>query len=150
VFVYYDQDIGAYFLGRRETALGDGSTGAILTDFDVSYQRASVSGDGSYAGFVDSVNDVCLIPTDGSLTENCAGIPGQVSSIALAADGLRYAFVLLDTFGNPKSSITVVDLRPKGRNRTYQLVSPAIDGVTANTILYADAMTFTGDGRFLI
>ncbi len=150
VFVFYDSQVGAYFLGRREAALGDDVYGSYLSTYDVSYQRPSVSGDGTFAVFVDSLNDVCLVPTDGSRVERCFGAVGQVYSVGASPDGRRYAFVLQDLAGNPLNSITVVSVGARTQTRTYQLLSPAIDGVTANTIINADAMVFTGDGRFII
>jgi hypothetical protein len=57
--------------------------------------------------------------------------------------------VFQDEQGNPDNRINLIELSPE-RTRTFQLVAPLLDGVTADVVLFADAMAFTADGRFLI
>ncbi len=150
LFAYYDPESDAYFLGRRETALGDDPEfGAALSAFAIAGARPAVVGDGSYAFFVDSANDICAILTDGSEPETCLDFAGSVFSIALAPDGSRVALVLLDDAGEPENRITVIDLENE-ETETYLLRAPELDGGGLNTVLYAEAMDFTADGRFLL
>ena len=148
VFVYYDTDIGAYFLGRREEALGDGQLGVPLSTWDVARSRPSVSGDGSYAVFVDSINDICFIDTDGSTDEDCLGFDGLIHSVAMSPDGNLFSFVFLE-HGERSNSIDVIDLQ-QDETRTFELVAPVLGGVSTHTILCADAMDFTADGKYII
>jgi hypothetical protein len=68
----------------------------------------------------------------------------------VAPDGARFGFVLLDASGASDNKITVVDTAAGGGTRTFTLRAPTLDAGTTDTILYADAMDFTADGRFLI
>ncbi len=151
MFISYSPLYGGFFLTRQEKALGDSAKGAWISCSDVSQARPSVSGDGSLAFFVNSVNDACFIltDTDGSACEECLNMPGVFKSAAMSSDGQVYAFVVLDESGDPTDSITTVDLRPGGRTQTYALVSPTIDGVAMNTIDHADTMDFSLDNRYL-
>ena len=148
VFVYYDPDWPGYFLGAFEDAFGGANP---LSCNEVAPGRASVTGDGSMAFFVDAANDACFISTDPTSTtcEECLGFPGQISSVAMSPDGQVYGFVLLDQQGEPTDSITVIDLRPGGQNRTFQLVTPT-DADYLSAVEYADSMDFTSDNRHLI
>jgi bacillolysin len=152
MFVSYSSIYGGYYLTRQEDALGDSSEGSWISCYDIAQARPSVSGDGSLAFFVDGVNDACFIATDtdGNLCEECLGFAGEISSVAMSPDGQIYGFVLLDEFGEPDNSIMVVDLRPGGQSQTYTLVSPSIDGVALNTVMFADAMDFSSDNRYLL
>ena len=104
LLVFFDPAFGD-FLGRREEAFNDPTQGVFLSTFSVSRTRASVSGDGTLAVFVDSINDICFIDTDGLSAESCLGLAGTVSSVAMSPDTNRYAFVLLDEFGGVEDSI---------------------------------------------
>ncbi|HUG37962.1 MAG TPA: M4 family metallopeptidase, partial [Candidatus Limnocylindrales bacterium] len=150
LFAFFDADAQSFFLGRREGA--DPPQGIQLSEFDVLLSRPSVTSDGATAAFVDGVNDVCLIATDNTTTEGCFGLPGTVHSVAMSRDGTRLSFVLLDGAGNPDNRITVIDTSGGGTDRTFTLVAPTLDGdgATVDAVLYADAMTFTADGRFLL
>lgn len=157
LFLYYDLEEGAYFLGRREDAQQDPDEGIQLVDFPVAAARPSVVGDGSFAIFVDEENDACFVTTDGSPIGDdnpssvaCLGFPGLVSSVAVSTDGGRFGFVLLDDEGNAANEITVIELGDDGDTRTYILEAPALDGGELDTILYADTLEFAADGQFLI
>src|SRR5262249_6943946 len=54
IYLYFDGDEDDYFLGRRETALGDPDDGISLSGAGVKRERPSVSGDGSLAVFVSA------------------------------------------------------------------------------------------------
>lgn len=149
VFLSYDPDSSGFYLARYEDTLGDASPGAWLSCYDLEVSRPSVSGDGSLAFFVDSLEDACFIPTDGSLCEECLGFPDTIHSVSMSPDGQVYGMVLLDGSGNRDNSITVIDLRPGGVTRTFVLVAPATEGVTVNTVQFADTMDFSSDNRYL-
>jgi Zn-dependent metalloprotease len=149
LFVRYNAQTGTYFLGRREEALGDGHQGVLLSGREVAPSRASISGDGTFAVFVNSENDICFIDTDGSSEEECLGFPGKVHSVAMSPDGNLYGFVFLDAMGERTNSISVVDLQ-SNETWTFRLVAPATEGVTINTIRFADTMDFTAGGRYIV
>ena len=149
IFIF--KDGGFYFLGRKELQ-SDGQLGSQLSRFDVAPSRPSVSADGKTAVFVDSLHDVCLIKTDGSAEEVCLDLPTEnirVSSVSMSPDGRKFAFVLLDSQGQPENDIVVVDLGANTET-AYSVDTPVFDGSTIGTIDFADAMTFTADGRFLV
>ncbi|HYK40983.1 MAG TPA: M4 family metallopeptidase [Thermoanaerobaculia bacterium] len=145
IVVYRD---GTLLLGRREAALGDPSQGSRLTTTPVANERPSVSGDGSIVFFVSAANDGCFVPTNGSQAPSCLGLPGQIASVAMSRDQSSFAFVFLNG-GQRDNRIGVVDLQ---RNTTtvYRLVSPATDGGTTGTVLFADTLDFTANSRFLL
>ena len=153
LFVRFDADIGANFLGRREIP-SDGPGGAFLSAFDVKAARPAVLGDGSEAAFVDSINGLCFIRTDGSVAEFCdARVSGAVSSIAVSPDGNRFSFVLLDLVsGDPGNEIYVFDERkaPPNDLSIFPIEAPAIDAATIASILFADQMDFSADGRLIV
>jgi len=138
----------AWFLARRETDLGDPPEGVLLSLVDIQPQRPVVSGDGQIAAFVNSVNDFCFIPTAGGVEEDCLGIPNTVHSIALSPSSRFAAVVLLDPSGNPDNRILLLDLINQV-SQELPLLAPAQDGVPIGTVLFADAMDFTADDRFL-
>ena len=145
VFLYYSLTRQTHLLGVREE--GDPVQGRQLAGTNVSLSRPSVAGDGSAAIFVDSSNDICFIDTDGRSAEECAGLD-NVHSVAWTPDKKLYAYVPLDG-GEPANRIVVVE-KVSGTAKTYELKAPVIDDVTTNTILYADAMDFSADNRYLI
>jgi Zn-dependent metalloprotease len=149
LFVYWDSMAWSYFLGRREEALGDPSIGVQLFERPAKMSPPSVTGDGSFAVFIDSLDDLCLAFTDPLIEESCMGWY-DVSSVAMSPDGNLYSFVFLDQYGYRTNRIAVFDLRPGGETRLFDLVAPVMDGdYSINTIRYADAMDFTADGKYL-
>ena len=147
IFVYAD-NAGNFFLGRRESARGDGANGVALSQFDIERSRASVTGDGELAIFVDSLQDTCFILTDGLDAEDCVGNPDTVYSVAVSPDGELYAIVFLDEQGFPTNEITMFNLR-NDRTNTFRLPAPLIDGGSVD-VLFADALDFSVDGKTLI
>lgn len=139
---------GEIALGRREAAFSDPIDGVALVE-SVKLARPSVSGDGSFAVFVDSINDLGLVNTAPPFDLQSLGLPGQVHSVAMSPDGNRFAFVLRDALGEPDNRITVVDLA-QNTNGTFTLLAPVQDGNAVDTVLYADSMVFTADGTQLI
>lgn len=150
LFVFFDADVGGYRLGRREAAFGDSDLGFKLRVFDVSLQRPSVSGEGSFAVFVNSINDVCIVATDGESVEECVGLTGTVHGLAMSPRGDQFAVVFLDAFfGQPSNRISIIDLDNIENSRDVVLRAPLIDGGGAVQVDSADAMTFSPDGNWL-
>ncbi|MCZ7652127.1 MAG: M4 family metallopeptidase [Thermoanaerobaculia bacterium] len=145
VFLFYDTEASTYFLGRRETSLGDPEQGVYLNDHPAALTRLSVTGDGALLFFVNAEHDACFADTDTGEV-NCIGVPGQVESVAMAKTGLRYAFVMRDGQGQPTDRITVIDL---GGNSFVEipLAVAAPDATEPIPVLRADAMEFFNDGR---
>lgn len=147
LFAYYDQQVGA-LLGRLEE--GDPERGVRVSCFNIAPSRASVSGNGSFAVYLNLFQDICLVGTHPNQCETCLGYPGLVNSVAMSPDGSLSAFVFLDEYGIPTSSINVYNFNTK-EAKTFELVAPVFDGdLSIGTILWADAMDFTADGRFII
>ncbi|HET7433856.1 MAG TPA: M4 family metallopeptidase [Thermoanaerobaculia bacterium] len=151
LFLYRDATSDAWFLGRRELQ-SDGDNGKALSHFDATPSRPAVTADGSLAAFVDSLRDICLIPTNGSQEEVCAGLPQEgirVSSVGMSPDGARFGVVLLGDDGEPENRILVVDTSSDDAT-PYEVSTPSYDGDTFGEVRYADTMTFTHDGQFLV
>jgi len=153
LFVRFNPDIGANFLWRREPPI-DGAVDFPLSNFDVKAARPAVLGDGSEAVFVDSIDGLCSIRTDGTETEFCdPSVSGVVSSVAISPDGNRFSFVLRNQFsGDPENEIYVFDDRiaPPNDLSIFSIEAPAIDAATIASILFADQMDFSADGRWLV
>ena len=146
-FIYRD---GNFVLGRRESALGDPSQGVRVSSVPVAEARPSVTGDGTLAFFVNAQNDGCFLATNPhGAAPSCLGLPGSIASVAMSRDGNVYGFVLLDGAGNRDSRITVVDL-VADTALTYTLASAPTDGGAPSEPLFADAMDFTENKRFLL
>jgi Zn-dependent metalloprotease len=150
LFVYYDAKSKGYFLGRRET--GDPTQGIQLSAYDAALSRPSVSGDGNLAVFVNTSNDVCFIRTDGSAKESCMGW-NDVSSVAMSRDGNLFGFVMLNSQGQRSNKLTIFNLRnnlPAGDSeQVYTMVAPTYDGITTNTILMGDTMSFSVNNSYV-
>jgi hypothetical protein len=148
LFAYYDWQMGGYFLARR--AEGDPENGVRISCYNVAPSRPSVSGNGSFAVYLNPFKDICMVDTHPNQCETCLGYPGLVNSVAMSPDGNLFGFVLLEN-GIPTNSINVINI-DKDTMRTFELVPPPVfDGdFSIGTILWADAMDFTADGRFII
>lgn len=142
----YDFLAQRYFLLRRESALGDPSSGTAL--YYCSPSRASISGDGSAALFVTENHDLGLLATDDSSIDT-AGIPNAVHSVALSPDGHYAAFVFRDSFGQATDQIHVIDLLSSA-TYSFNLYALSSEGQQLAVVDHADVMDFTADGRFLI
>ena len=135
------QDNVGWQLGRRETARGDGAGGSyILNNKTVAYEKVAVNGDGSFAAFVSSDHDFCVIRTD-STGLSCIGYPNTFSSVAMSPSARTVALVLLDSSGNPDNKITLIDISTAA-SQTIVLKAAATDAGSTNTIAYADVMAF--------
>ena len=148
LFVYWDGSAGAYYLGRYDSDL-ESPPGIQLSANPVSVRSPSVSGDGSFAVFVDAQNDVCLIATDALSAETCLGFAGQISSVAMSPDGGTFGVVFLNDQGDATNIIGVIDIA-NDQTETYTLFAPVADGESATEVLFADAMDFTSDNRYVL
>ena len=149
LFIYGNPSTG-FVLTRREAALNDPVQGRFLGNNFAVGRPPSVNGAGDLAVYVTSDNDCSLVRTDGQ-GENKVGVPGVVHSVAMSPDRSHFGFVLRDSRGQPDNFITVLDVvTPNAQPKTYTLLEPANDGAPIGTIVNADTMAFTADGRFLV
>lgn len=148
IFICPDPYLKAYYMCRMDPAQGDTGSGVYLSNTPVRQTRFSVTKDGSIAMFVSSDNDICLIRTDGA-AEECIGYTGTIHAATMSPDGNMFAVILLDQnkSGEPANEINL--LTEQGAI-SYTLKSPSLDAESINTILFADVINFTLDGRFLI
>lgn len=138
----------ASLVWRRETELGDPSTGQVLLPGKaVAHQRPSLFGNGSIALLVDASQDIVVVDTETGESD-ALGFPGLVHSLAVSPDGELFAFVFLSGPGQPSPSISIGDF-VTGEMQTFELTDVSTDGGPGSTVLYADAMDFSADGRFL-
>ncbi len=153
LFVYYDDQRGGYYLGRREE--GDPDEGSRLSYYPVKPSRPAVSGDGRRAVFVDRNDDLCFIDTGGGVMEDCMGWD-DVASVAMSPDESLYGFVFLDeTGGEAGNQIAVFDMNAEPVEEgihIFELVAPTFseENVTISTIQRADAMAFTSDNKHIV
>lgn len=141
---------GYYSLYRKETAMGDSSTGSFIgTIHYLDAKRVSISGNGSDAVFTTVDNDFGYVGTDATGAE-LAGNPGIYHSVALSPDGSRVALVLLNQYtGRPENQIKIIDLNTSV-NQTFTLYGQTSEGNYVDIVDHADVMDFTADGRYLI
>ena len=146
---------GRDFLFRRDPARGDAAEGIEILSEPIPEQRVSVTGDGSIAAVIDSTRDVCLLLTDAS-DSACFDLPGaglRASSVAISPDAEVLTIILRKSDGTPDGEIAIIDnpLSTSPSIRRLALETPAYDGRDGtDTILFADAMDFTSDSRFIV
>ena len=145
----------SHLLFRRDPARGDGAGGRQFLTAPVPDQRVSVTGDGSLMTFVDGARDVCVARTDGSEGE-CYDLPAsgiRASSSAIAPDASVLSIVLLGSNNQPEDEIIVI-FDPLGSSPNLvriPLEAPAQDRDEGpDNVLFADAMDFTSDARFIV
>jgi bacillolysin len=140
---------GAYELYRREAAQGDSVSGTFINTLKyLAPERVSVAGDGSFAFFVTEDSDYGVVNTDGTLPE-LGGFPGTVHSLAMTPDGQKFAFILLDSQGQPTNLVAIIDLE-SGNSTLIKLFGVDSEGNKQDIIQYADVLDFTSDGKRLI
>ncbi len=137
-----------YFIGRKEQIFNDPQQLDPLFPIEVKQRRLSVSGDGSEVAFVSSDNDFCIYQTDNSHIGDCLGFSGQIYSGTMSADGLSFAFILLNDEGEPENKILLVDLA-NDSSQEVELKAPLLDGNTIE-VRQADVMDFSSNGSMLM
>ena len=106
----------------------------------------SATDDGSALIFIDADNFIRAVSSDGQ-NEEVLSEEGIWGSIALSPDGRRLAATTVFE----DSTLFVFDLDDPGANSVVHLYNPTTqEGVRAFVTLYADAMTWEHDGRFLV
>ncbi len=137
------------YLGRRETAQGDGVYGNFLGNNPAApYKRLSVWGNGTIAVFVTADYDLGFVDTLTGKT-TLLGFAGKVYSVATSASGTKYGLVFRNqTTGDALNTIWVYDDDTKV-HKTYALIAPTIDGGGSDTVQYADSLDFSVEGRYL-
>jgi bacillolysin len=132
-------------LFRIETARGDSGSGSSLVT-SVKLSRPSVTGNGSEMFFVGSDDSLCYLSTFGTNFNTL--YPGLVHSVAISPEG-RYVAFVFNSSGAPTNQIILIDV-VSNLTSTINLVTPVSDGAPLNNISYADALTFSPDGKLLI
>jgi hypothetical protein len=138
---YFDRDD----LFRIETAQGDSSSGSSLVT-SVKLSRPSVTGNGADMFFVGGDDSLCYLTTFG--TDFNTLYSGLVHSIAVSPEG-RYVAFVFNNGSVPTNQIVLIDL-VSNVTSTVNLVTPVTDGQPLNNISYADALSFSPDGKMLI
>ncbi len=142
---------GRYYLGRREKARGDPEEGVYLTRTPVQPRRPAVSANGDIVAFIDEGFDLCFIGADGLRGEECLDEPGLFHSVAVSPDTRAISYIPRDReTGEARSSICVIRLDGTEDYFCHPLRAAEMDGSPMNIVVYADAMDFTADNRFLI
>ena len=133
-------------LFRYESSQGDPSSGwNIVTSVQVT--RPSVLGNGSEMFFVGADDSLCVMGTDGTgFTTQAAG---TVHSVAVSPEGRYVAFVFNSAVGIPTNQIVLLDVL-SNVTTIVKLVTPVADGAPLHNISYADALSFSPDGKMLI
>jgi bacillolysin len=147
--IYHNSTKTRYSLARREAAKGDDLVEGTGMLHGVKMSRISVAGDGSAFAFVDEDGDLCSSTTEEPASAlKCYGLDGLIHSAAISANASLAAAVLKDPLSSlPMDRLLVTDGKS---SREYPLKSPAIDGVAVDAILYADQLSFSPDGRYLL
>ncbi|MDB4798224.1 M4 family metallopeptidase [Verrucomicrobia bacterium] len=147
LFTFVSPIDGLTYLARREAAQQDDSTGILLVETPIAPgKRPVVSRDGTVALFVTANFSVAVIDTLTGEGE-VVGDPGSVWSVGLSPDG-RFLGIVLAANGEPEDKIRVLDLETD-EVEEFELKAPALDGGATDTILFADALNFTPEGRFI-
>ena len=133
-------------LWRWEGAMGDPSGGSSLVT-SAKVTRPSVLGNGSGVFFVGADDSLCVIATGG--TNFSTQYAGLVHSVSVSPEGRYAAFVFNAAPGVPTNQIVVLDLW-SNLTSTINLVTPVSDGSALANVSYADALSFSPDGKLLI
>lgn len=140
---------GYTYLARREEAQGDGAEGMAYDTWPLAAGKIpSVTGDGSAALFVTADFDIALLDTLTGEYEKL-GYPGSVYSASLSADGSVASFVFLNEYLEPENRINVLDLQ-SGEMETFALKAAVLDSDATDTILFADKLDMTPDGKAVL
>jgi Zn-dependent metalloprotease len=134
-----------YSLARREGALLDNIGQSYTKLFDsVGRSKPFVSGDGSIFVFVTSENNIAATTTSNPVQDlNFMDFGGSVKSVAFTPDVSVLALALKDT--------NQLILKEKlGSTQIKKIYSPGSEGVLVDNIKYADVISCSPDGRYLV
>lgn len=134
-------------LWRVESAQGDPSSGSSLVT-SVKLARPAISGNGVGMFFAGADEGLYAMQTTGAGFTNL-NLAGLVHSVAMSPQGRYVAFVFNAALNVPTNQIVVLDLW-SNLTSTVNLVTPVSDGPPLNNISYADALSFSPDGKLLI
>jgi Zn-dependent metalloprotease len=134
-----------YSLARREGALLDNIGQSYTKLFDsVGRSKPFVSGDGSIFVFVTSENNIAATTTSNPVQDlSFMDFGGSVKSVAFTPDISVLALALKDT--------NQLILKEKlGATQIKKIYSPGSEGVLVDNIKYADVISCSPDGRYLV
>ncbi|SEH05744.1 M4 family metallopeptidase [Candidatus Venteria ishoeyi] len=149
LFLCPGKNAGKLAVCRRNTGMGDGLSGVVLSKTPAARKRISISSDGAIAAFISTTHDICFINPSTSSNDICLNLKNQVNSVAISPDGKRYAYVPRDPLGHPSNIIIVIDLHT-GKGRVHTPNPPVLSNFLSSRITQIDAIEFTEDGQWLI
>ena len=135
-----------YSLARREVAESD-NIGQSYTKFFDSVNRSKpfVSGDGSEFVFVTVDNNLAATTTLRPAQDlKYVDVKGLLNSVAITPDGLGFALVIKNT------NLIVLRDKVSGVVQSKSLYTPSSEGVLLDNVKYADVVSFSPDGRFVV
>ncbi len=140
---------GQYELFRREAAQQDPEDGTFIdTVHYLAPERVSVAGNGKFVFYVTDDNDFGVVNTDGTAGE-LGGFSGKIHSLGMTPDATEFAFVFLDSTGNPTNVLGLVNLATS-QTKTIKLYGLDSEGKKLDIIRYADVLAFSADGKTLV
>jgi bacillolysin len=147
--IYHNAANTQFAMARRESALGDDPFQGSTKIRGVKKARLAVTGDGREFVFVSEGADLCYSQTESPADSlRCLGFDGLVFSVAISPSASKFALVRRDrTTGEPQGVILVTDGKISDE---YQLLAPVMDGISVDTIRFAEHLSFSPDGRLLV
>jgi hypothetical protein len=135
-----------YSLARRENAESDHIGQSYTKFFDsVSRSKPFVSGSGSEFVFVTLDNNLAVTTTLRPAQDvKYYDANGMLNSVAMTPDGSGVALVLKNT------NTMVLRDRLSGVVQNKKLYTPTSEGLLLDNIEYADVISFSPDGRFVV
>lgn len=134
-----------YSLARREGALLDNIGQSYTKLFDsVGRSKPFVSGDGSIFVFVTSENNIAATTTSNPVQDlSFMDFGGSVKSVAFTPDISVLAIAL-------KNTNQLILKEKLGSTQIKKIYSPGSEGVLVDNIKYADVISCSPDGRYLV
>lgn len=135
-----------YSLARREEAESDNIAQSYTKFFNsVNRSKPFVSGGGSKFAFVTADNNLAVTTTLRPAQDvEYYDVKGLLNSVAITPDGLGVVWVLKNT------NKIVLRNRVSGVLQTNKLYTPVSGGILLDNIKYADVVSLSPDGRFLV
>ena len=135
-----------YSLARREVAESDNIAQSYTKFFDsVNRSKPFVSGDGSEFVFVTVDNNLAATTTLRPAQDlKYVDVKGLLNSVAITPDGLGFALVIKNT------NLIVLRDKVSGVVQSKSLYTASSEGVLLDNVKYADVVSFSPDGRFVV